>query len=67
MKLVFDKKELDSTGGYGLEVAVEGFKGDSGIEPIQLFLEYYEGKLALHVWTVAAENPQTIVFTPVGG
>jgi hypothetical protein len=42
----------------GLEIAVDGFTGDPGsVKPAQVFIEVYEGKLRVHVWTGESEDP----------
>ena len=48
--------------GMGLEIRINGLDGNpEGGESI--FLEHYEGKVQLHVWTDNQQNPQTIVLT----
>lgn len=43
----------------GLSISVEGFKGDTGSEIVsQVFIEVYNGKLRVHVWS-GGENPAT--------
>ena len=50
-----------------LEISVEGFAGDSGgVQPSQVLLEIYEGKLQVHVWNGNAEDPcATVRIEPV--
>jgi hypothetical protein len=56
MRLELKPYELAHPGG--LEIAVEGFAGDIGaVQPVQLFLELYEGRLRVHVWTGDSESP----------
>lgn len=45
----------------GLEVAVEGFDGDSGVTPAQVFIEIHEGALKVHVFS-EPENPVSFTF-----
>jgi hypothetical protein len=46
----------------GLEIAVEGFAGDrGGVNPAQVFMEMYEGKLRVHVWGGESEDPTVTV------
>jgi hypothetical protein len=46
----------------GLEIIVKGLKGNPE-DGVSVFLEYYEGKVQLHVWTDGNEDPKTIVLT----
>jgi hypothetical protein len=49
MQIVLKSEEIAHPNG--LEIAVEGFKGDIGDEvPSQVFMEVYDGKLRVHVW-----------------
>jgi hypothetical protein len=62
MKISLNTYDLTEDGG--LEIGVEGFKGDPGIRPSQVFIEYYgtEGrrkKLRIHVWDGTSEDPVT--------
>jgi hypothetical protein len=41
----------------GLEIAVEGFNGDAQEYPAQVFIEFYEGKLQIHIWDGSREDP----------
>lgn len=54
MKLTVTKEQLAHPGG--LEIAVAGFAGDGGVKPTQVFIEYYEGKLLVHVWDGTGED-----------
>lgn len=51
--------------GKGLEIRIKGLIGnpEESTNPSSIFLEYYEGKVQLHVWTDNQQNPQTIVLT----
>jgi len=51
--------------GKGLEIRINGLNGNPEeiTNPSSIFLEYYEGKIQLHVWTDNKQNPQTIVLT----
>lgn len=41
----------------GLTITVEGFRGDiTNSVPSQVFIEFYEGKLRVHVWN-GGEDP----------
>jgi hypothetical protein len=56
MRLELKPYELAHPGG--LEIAVDGFPGDpGGVQPVQVFLEVYEGNLRVHVWTGESEDP----------
>lgn len=58
MKLSLSKEQLAHPGG--LEIAVEGFKGDaSSKNPVQVFIEFYNNKLAVHVWDGSSEDCKT--------
>ena len=54
-------KNLDNNkGGGGLEIRVPGFKGNPECpDEAQIFIEYYEGKLRVHVWNGEAD-PNTV-------
>jgi hypothetical protein len=65
IKLNFTKKQLDNNeGSGGLEIKIKGCRGDPlDTRPgTALFLEYYEGKVQLHVWTNAQQDCQTIIL-----
>jgi len=56
MKLELKPEEIAHPNG--LEIAVEGFTGDpGGVKPSQVFVEVYEGKFKVHVWTSGDEDP----------
>ena len=50
--------------GRGLEIAIEGLRGDiAEVSPgTSLFIEYYNNKVQLHVWTDGVVDCQTIVL-----
>ena len=60
------RSQLDNNkGSGGLEIGVFGHKGDpcdANPAPCQIFLEWYEGKLQLHVWDGSAADPKTIII-----
>jgi hypothetical protein len=64
MKLTLRKEDLMSESGGGLEIAVDGFAGDSGVKPTQVFIEFYDGKLAVHVWDGSSEDATTRIVIP---
>ena len=53
MRIDLNKEQL--LPNNGIEISIEGFKGDSGKRPVQVFIEYYRGKLAVHVWDGSSE------------
>jgi hypothetical protein len=56
MKLELKPAEIEYPNG--LEIAVDGFTGDpGGVQPVQAFLQIYEGKLRVHVWSSESEDP----------
>jgi hypothetical protein len=65
MKLELKPGEIAYPGA--LEIAVEGFPGDTtGIKPSQVLIEVYEGKLRFHLWTENGEDPTvTIEIEPL--
>lgn len=55
MQLILKPEQLSPE---GLSVTVEGFTGDIGHQiPSQVFVEFYEDKLRVHVWT-GSEDPE---------
>jgi hypothetical protein len=49
MRVTLSRADVDYPNG--VEIVVPGFKGDAlSADPIQLFLEVYEGKLRVCVW-----------------
>lgn len=66
MKLTLSKEALANTGPEGgLEIAVQGFAGDASKEPVQVFIEFYNGQLAVHVWDGTSEDANTHIIMPV--
>jgi hypothetical protein len=66
MKLVFDEHNL-GTGTEGLEISVKGFKSnptDHESDPIQVYIEVYEGKLQVHTWDGSSEDPASVKIDP---
>jgi len=65
MKIIAKARDLDGDQGRGIDICVLGFKGHPNeVEPSQVFMEVYDGKLRIHVWTGESENPQTIAIDP---
>ena len=62
MNLVLSKEEIQSEGGKGLEISVLGFQGDASIIPVQIFVEYYNEQLAIHVWDGSSEDCVTTII-----
>jgi hypothetical protein len=64
MKMKFSKKDLINEGSGGLEIKIEGCPGDpTEDEPgTSLFIEYYEGKVQVHVWDGRGQDCQTITL-----
>ena len=60
MELKITKEEIDNNeGGGGLEIRVPGFKANPECpDDGQIFIEYYEGKVRVHVWN-GDQNPIT--------
>jgi len=61
MRINLNTAELHPDNG-GLEISVDGFKGDSGARPTQVFVEFYGGKLAVHVWDGSSADAHTHVI-----
>ena len=60
MKLDFEPEDI--TYPLGLEISVDGFMGDgSSLKPSQVYMEVYEGKLRVHVWSQSAHDPEVSV------
>lgn len=65
MRIEVDKEEIKTNeAAHGIEIAVRGFQGDAGSVPAQVFVEFYNGKLAVHVWDGSSEDAQTFVIQP---
>ena len=61
MQLRLTKEELNK----GLEISIPGVLANPTDEPgkeCPIFIEYYEGKVRVHVWD-RKENPTTIILT----
>lgn len=60
MELKITKEEIDNNeGSGGLEIKVPGFKANPACpDDGQIFIEYYEGKVRIHVWN-GDQNPIT--------
>ena len=52
----------DEGQGRGLEINIQGLKGNPA-DGCSVWIEYFEGKVQLHVWTNNEQNPQTITLT----
>ncbi len=65
-KCIVSKEEIDNNGGGGgIEIKIPGFKGNPQCpHEGQIFIEYYEGKIAVHVWNGDAD-PETIKIEKV--
>lgn len=66
--ITLDKKEIGKNNegnGKGLVIKIKGLKGDSSDKApgTSVLIEYYEGKVQLHVWTNNKQDPQTIILT----
>lgn len=64
MKMQFTKDELSNKGAGGLEIKINGCPGDpTEDEPgTSVFIEYYEGKVQVHVWDGTKQDCDTIVL-----
>jgi hypothetical protein len=64
-QILITPEELDNNGGEGgLEIIIPGTKTspeDDPTNPCPVFIEYYEGKIRVHIWT-GNSDPQTIVL-----
>ena len=59
MELLFKPEEVAYP--QGLSISVEGFKGDIGHKvQSQVFIEVYNGKLRVHVWSGGEDPVSTI-------
>ena len=65
MELQLLSKNLDNNaGGGGLAILVPGFKGNPECPTdAQIFIEYYEGKIRVHVWN-GSSDPVTTELNP---
>jgi len=67
MRLELRPEQISGEKGNGLEIGVPGFNSspaDAEDHPSQVYIEFYEGKLAVHVWDGSGEDPQTIRIEP---
>jgi hypothetical protein len=59
MKLRLTKEDVEHSNG--LKISVAGFAGESGsFDQTQVFIEFHEGKLLVHVWDGTSEDPVAI-------
>ncbi len=68
MRLEFENGEQLDASPRGLEIGIKGFRGDPTAadgQPTQVCIEFYEGKLKVHVCDGASEDAQTITIDPV--
>ena len=66
MLLKLNKNTLEY-GPKGLEISVTGFKAnpcDAECEPIQVYIEIYEGKLRICTWDGSSQDPQIVEIPP---
>jgi hypothetical protein len=66
MKFAFDRAELEHPAG--IEIAVKGFKSnptDGTESPAQVFIEVYEGRLRVHVWSGKEDPATSVVVDPL--
>jgi len=63
MDLNIRKEQLAEYQG-GLSISIPGFKGNPAeVEPSQIYIEYYEGKLLVHIWR-GEQDPETLEIPP---
>lgn len=63
MDITIDKHQLVEHHG-GLSISIPGFKGNPAeVEPSQVYIEYYEGKLLVHIWR-GEQDPETLEIPP---
>ena len=62
MIMALTKKDI--TDG-GVEIHIEGLTGDpkDRVPGTSIYLEYYDNKVQLHVWTDGKQDCQTIILT----
>lgn len=67
-RLTITKEDLENNkGGGGLEIRIPEFEGDpESPDAGQIFIEYYKGKIRVHVWKGYSE-PTTTELEPQGG
>jgi hypothetical protein len=54
MRLELSPEEINGETGHGLEIAVRKFPK---FEEAQIYVEFYDGKLRVHVWDDSQEDP----------
>lgn len=62
MRIEVSAEELTS---QGLEIGVKGFQHDAGANesfPTQVFIEFYEGQLKVHVWDGGEDAAYSVVI-----
>jgi len=62
LQLLYTKKEIDNNkGGGGLEIKIEGCKGDptDSIPGTAVFIENYKGKVLCHIWDGTQQDCHT--------
>lgn len=65
--LIVTKEEINNDGGgAGLEIRFPGFKGNpQAPDDGQVFIEYYEDKIQVHVWNGEGDYPTRNAEDPV--
>lgn len=68
MKILLSKEEIATLEcGQGLIIGIDGFKGNpadaDGINE-QIYIEYWEGKICIHVWN-GEQDPKTLELDPI--
>jgi len=71
MRLLVTQQELgrgNEGNGDGIEIKIEGLNGDIAEKSpgTSIFLEYYEGKVQLHIWNEGKVDCQTIILKNKG-
>jgi hypothetical protein len=65
MQLRVNKRDLENSNGEGgLEIIIEGVKGDPTCDPSQpipVFIEYYKGEYRVLVWNDSQEPELTVL------
>jgi hypothetical protein len=63
IELPLDKLD-NNTGAGGIEIKIPGFKNNPACpEEGQIFIEYYEGVIKVHVWK-GEQDPETTIIEP---
>ena len=64
MRTELDKGNLGH-GPAALEIGVKGFRCDpTGVDPTQVLIEIYDGKLQVHIWDGSSQDAQSTVIQP---